>query len=71
MFAGQVIVGATVSPISKINEQLATLPPASVTVTVTLCVPGFNIVPVTGVCVNVKFGQLSSTNVPEAKFGVA
>ena len=49
MFEGHVIVGTTVSLISRIKEQLAVLPPASVTVIVKSFDPGLRIVPAIGV----------------------
>jgi hypothetical protein len=59
-FAGQVIVGGVVSLTVTVNEQLAGLPDASLTVQLTVVVPFANVEPEAGVHDGVPTsGQLS------------
>ena len=59
-FDGQVIEGACVSLTVTVNEQLAGLPDASLTVQVTVVVPVLKVVPDAGVQTGVPTpGQLS------------
>jgi hypothetical protein len=56
---GHVIVGAVVSTVITVNEQVAVLPLASVAVQVTVVVPNGNVLPDGGLQATVTPGQLS------------
>jgi hypothetical protein len=59
IFAGQVIVGTSVSRIVTVKLQFVELPAVSVTVQLTVFVPVGKVAPLVGVQVSVRPGQLS------------